>query len=166
MSQGILLQDTMDFSSLWTTFDMLFLHKLESTELLIIIRILIKFFNDLNLFGVVLGIRLIIEVRVSCSAVPIWASFQLIGNVSVIVFLLLLFHIFSAVGRFAAKRKVADRMLICGLYILIVHPMSRELICVWSYLLARPSWLQKILGVRPVQSVSLPIFEPLSIGWA
>lgn len=144
------MQGIMGFSSLWTTFDKLFLHKLESTELLIIIRISIEFFNDLYFFSVVLGIRLIIKVGVCCSAIPIRAGFQLIGNVSVIVFLLLSFHILFAVGCFAAKWKVANRMLIGRFYILIIHPMSRELISVWSNLLTRSSWLQKIFGVWPV----------------
>ena len=54
---------------------MLFLNKLESTELLIIIRIPIEFFNYLYFFCVVLRIGLIIEIGVGCSAVPIRPSF-------------------------------------------------------------------------------------------
>ena len=50
---------------------MLFLYKLKGTELLIIIRISIELLNNLYFFGVVLRIRLIVEVRVGGPAVPI-----------------------------------------------------------------------------------------------
>lgn len=144
MSKGKFWQDIEDFSSLWTIFDMLFLYKLESTELLIIVRISIEFLNNLYFLCVVLWIRLIIEVGVCRSAVPIWASFELIGDVSVIVLLLISFHILFAVGCFASEREVTDGMFIRRFYILIIHSMSGKLICIRSYLLARSSCLKEV----------------------
>ena len=150
MSKGKPWQDTKDFSSLWIIFDMLFLYKLKGTELLIIIRISIELLNNLYFFGVVLRIRLIVEVRVGGPAVPIWTSLELVGNVSIIVLLLLPFHVLFAVSCFTSERKVTDGMLIGRFYILIIHPMSGELISVRSYLLARSSWLENIFRMWPI----------------
>lgn len=55
-----------------------------------IVGIFLEFFGDFDFFGKILGIGLVIKVAICSIAKPIGASFQLVGNVSIVIFFIVL----------------------------------------------------------------------------
>lgn len=98
----------------------------------------IQFFDEFDFLSKVFRVWVVIEVFVCCLAEPIVSSLQLIGEVSVIVFLLFLFDELIGVCGLTSQGEHSSCMLICWFYILILAMVSWELRTIRTKLRTRP----------------------------
>ena len=120
--------------------------------------------DDFDLLGEVLGVRVAEEVAVGGLAEPVVASFELVRDVLVVVFLGVLLDVLISVGGPAAQREVSTSVSIGGFYVLIVSSVARELGGVRAQLRAWTVAVQEILRVGSLDVVALVASEAIGVG--
>lgn len=127
------------------------------------VRIILLLFNNLNLFGHVLRVRVAVEVAVGGPSEPVVAGLQLIVEVFIVIAFGLFFHIGVSICAFASQGERSTSMLVSGFDVLVISSVAGELGRVGAELSSRSIAVQKVLRVRPFDLVTIISREASSV---